>query len=125
MNKKTFLPKKADLIIIVLLLIVASVFFFMRNESGEKTVEIITDGNTEHSEIITQSTKSHTLTLSNGVMITIDSDGASFTQSDCKNKDCIKVGKIKNAGECAACLPNKTVIVIKSNGKRLTDAMTY
>ena len=60
------------------------------------------------------------------VTVTIDGDTgeAYFLESDCKDKTCIKSGKLKNSGDVSACLPNKTVLSVKGE-KTSFDAVTY
>jgi hypothetical protein len=45
------------------------------------------------------------------VVVWMYSDGSiAFIDSDCPDKLCIKMGKIKMAGQSAACLPNHVII---------------
>jgi hypothetical protein len=46
-------------------------------------------------------------------------DGSiSFSESDCRDKICIRSGKLNIAGESAACLPNKIIIKIVAKDRR-------
>jgi len=51
-------------------------------------------------------------------------DGQVWIQdSPCREKICIKMGKIKRPGEQAVCLPNRVIIEIEGNRKSI-DAVT-
>jgi len=51
-------------------------------------------------------------------------DGQAWIQdSPCREKICIKMGKIKRPGEQAVCLPNRVIIEIEGNRKSV-DAVT-
>ncbi|MBW8004129.1 MAG: hypothetical protein FVQ80_19430 [Planctomycetes bacterium] len=53
-------------------------------------------------------------------------DGAvRVIESDCPEKICIKKGKISQAGEWLACLPNKVFISIQGRNKRVIDAVSF
>lgn len=49
-------------------------------------------------------------------------DGSiSFARSDCRDKICIRSGKLNTVGESAACLPNKIFIKIVSKDRGVDD----
>ncbi len=49
-----------------------------------------------------------------------------FSQADCPDKICVNTGWIDSNGETAACVPAKTVIVLKQNkNKNAPDVITY
>lgn len=125
MKVKSLLPKKADIAVVAILLFAAAIFGFMQKDTDEKTVEIIVDGMSVYTENINASTSRHNVTLENGIVIQIDADGICFSESNCKNKDCVNFGILTKTGECAACLPNKTVITVKGGKKSVTDTVSY
>ncbi|MGE5613710.1 MAG: NusG domain II-containing protein [Bacillota bacterium] len=52
------------------------------------------------------------------VVLHIYSDRSiAFIKSDCPNKLCIRSGRLKDAGQFAACLPNKIMLKIVSDEK--------
>lgn len=123
--KIKFLPKKADIILIAAVLAIAFSFFLFRGNSELKSYEVSVDGNIIYSGTLSPTTKEEILRLDNGIEISVSKDGIGFIHSDCNGKDCIKTGLLTRAGERAACLPNKTVISIKSIKGTKTDAITY
>ena len=58
------------------------------------------------------------------VEITVGKGEIYFSHAECKDKLCVKSGKLTSGGETAACLPARVVISVKSN-KNKTDIMTY
>ncbi|MDE5797585.1 MAG: NusG domain II-containing protein [Treponemataceae bacterium] len=60
-----------------------------------------------------------------GTSILVIRDGrASFAESPCPNKDCLRAAAISRTGEWAACLPNRILIRIESAASPAFDAMT-
>lgn len=50
-------------------------------------------------------------------------DGSiSFVQSDCPDKICIKSGRLRHAGQMAACLPNQIYVKITGKGPHPENA---
>ena len=47
------------------------------------------------------------------VVIGVEKNGAKFLSSTCKDKLCVKHGLCKNAGDFAACLPNRVSISVE------------
>lgn len=59
-----------------------------------------------------------------GVTRVVMKDGVVWVEdSTCRDKICIKMGKIKRSGEQIVCLPNRVVIELKGK-KELFDAVT-
>lgn len=50
-------------------------------------------------------------------------DGVSFESSSCKDKACVKKGRITHSGEIAVCVPNRVVIKLVGGGG--IDAVSY
>ncbi len=56
------------------------------------------------------------------VVFRLYEDGAiAFEASDCPDKICIRSGKLRKAGQMAACLPNEIVVRIVSAGGASSD----
>jgi hypothetical protein len=114
--------RKADIALIVVLLLAAPVFLFInRHFSAQKGV---------YAEIYHDSTLVYRIKLSTAkegsfsipgvpkVVFHQYADGSiAFIQSDCPDKICIRSGRLKNAGQFAACLPNKVMLKIVSEEK--------
>lgn len=105
---------------LLLVLIAAGLFFWLlpnQNRSEEGTV----------AEIYYQSELVKTIDLTKGeesvfsidqkpdVIFHVFPDGSvCFESSDCPDKVCVHTGKLRYAGQSAACLPNGIVLKIKS-----------
>lgn len=46
-----------------------------------------------------------------------------FEESDCRDKICIRSGRLRMVGETAVCLPNKLILKIVRNDKRVSGDM--
>ena len=114
---------RRDLILLAVIAALAAVSFFVPRAvgGGEKYAEITVDGETVYRERLSVDNE---ITLDNGIKIKIENGEAYFLESNCKDKTCIKSGKLKNTGNVAACLPNKTVLSVKGE-KAAFDAVTY
>ena len=117
--------KKGDILLIIFLLCLCGVLFAVYSMQSGSTATVTVDGETVFEADLSQIKEESEITLENGVVIKIAPGEIYFYSSPCKNKDCIKCGKLTKAGQCAVCLPQKTVIKIsgKTDGK-LPDAIT-
>jgi len=116
--------KKTDIIIIIGIIAVSAVSWYLYNDFfGKDRVK---------AEIYYYSDLVETVDLSMGqdrtfsipqdenVVFHLYEDGSiAFEESDCPDKICIQAGRLKTAGQFAACLPNGIVLKIvpvKENG---------
>lgn len=118
-NKKINL-KKGDIFLIAFLILLAAALFLIRGSGSGDTAEVTVDGETVYKVELTSVKEKRDITLPNGVVITEEPGAVYFSASPCKGHDCIKTGKLTRAGQCAVCLPEKTVIKITGE----TDANT-
>ena len=119
--------KKADLIAVAALLLAAGALLLLRPaETDRLTAEVIVNGETLYSVALADVEAPYTLTLDNGVVLEISPDGARFADSPCAGRDCVRCGKLTKAGQTAACLPKKTLIVLRgARQKNAPDAISY
>lgn len=116
--------KRTDIIIILIVLLAAVLIAIPKFLVSDKlTAEIYVDGKLTKSIDLTEVEKNYTIS-ENGVEITVGNGEIYFSKAECKDKLCIKSGKLTSGGETAACLPARVVISVKSN-KSKTDIMTY
>ncbi len=114
--------RKADLIIIAAVAVLALVFWFLnRYFFAEKGVyaEIYHDSEQVYRiELSTAKAGSFSILGEPNVVFQLYADGSiAFIQSDCPDKVCIRSGRLKYAGQFAACLPNKILLKIVSEDK--------
>lgn len=115
------LSKKRDFIIIAALAVAALLIYLLSSGALGKAGVF--------AEIYYRSELVKTVALTEGreerfsleqepqVVFHLYEDGAiAFEASDCPDKICIRSGKLKNAGQMAACLPNEIVVRIVSAG---------
>ena len=120
--------KKADLAVIAALLLLAgaATAFLRPANTGRLTAKVIVDGEMLYSVTLSDVKAPYELTLDNGATVEIAPDGVRFVSSPCRGKDCVRSGKLTRAGQTAACLPNKTLIVLEgARAKNAPDAISY
>ena len=116
---------KGDIILVVFLLMLSLMLFvssFTRSEN--LTAQIYVAGEKTHSIDLRQVSESYTIT-ENYCQLLIEKDGVSFVHSDCADQLCVKRGKLKNQGDTMACVPEKVVVIIKSDDKQQFDGVAY
>lgn len=109
--------KKTDMIILIGIIALSAAVWGIYNHSDQE--------NRMKAEIYYYSELVETVDLSTGegrtfsipqnenVVFHLYEDGSiAFEESDCRDKVCIHAGKLKRAGEFAACLPNGIVLKI-------------
>ena len=119
--------KRTDLIIILAVLLAAAMISIPRFFGSDKlTAEIYVDGRLEETIELSEVESEYTVTPDTEprVEITVNKGEIYFSYAECKDKLCVKSGKLTSGGETAACLPARVVISVKSN-KNKTDIMTY
>jgi hypothetical protein len=118
--------KKADVLLICFLLAAALALLLLRGGGDTLTAEVTVAGVTVEQIDLKAVTSPYDLTLENGVRLHVEPGGVSFCYSDCRGQDCVRCGALTKAGQAAACVPNKTVIVLRGAPvKGATDAISY
>ena len=107
-NKKLL----ADLGIIFGLLILAGVLFFLYFNKGEEGAGVIVrvDGVETARYSLSDSGKYE---LNGGTNILVIEDGVAYMlEADCPDHICVSQGKVRYAGQCITCLPNKLTVTV-------------
>jgi len=115
--------KKWDIILIVLLICLSFIpeliFGVMMGKNYTGTyAEITLDGNPYKKIFLSEHKGSDTIDIKTNYgsnIIEIKDDSIRITESDCRDKICIKSGFISKPGELLVCLPHKLMVEIKSN----------
>ena len=116
---------KGDIILIVSLLILCLCLFISSFKTAENLrAEIYVNGEVAHNIALSEVTDSYTLT-ENYCQLLVENDGVSFIFSDCGDQLCVKRGKLKNQGDTMACVPEKIVVILKSDKKDKIDGVAY
>lgn len=115
--------KKGDTVIIVsFVLLCIGLFAFSFLPKDELTAVVTVDGEVKKEVVLSEIKEEYTEQIGDCVIM-FSPLGVSFTQSDCKDKLCIKHGLLKNKGDVMACVPNKTVVAL--DGKKNFDGVAY
>ena len=116
---------KGDIILVVSLIIVCVMLFaFSFGKTQDLIAEVYVGGEKVHSIDLSEVTESYTLT-ENYCQLLIENDGVSFAFSNCGDQLCVKRGKLKNQGDTMACVPEKVVVILKSDSKEKIDGVAY
>ena len=106
--------KKKDIILIIVVLIVAGIAFgvkyLLSNNGGEATITV--EGKVYGTYSLD---KDQTINVDNHNTVVIKDGVVHMESDDCPDKLCVKQGEISYNGEKIVCLPNKTIVEIKSN----------
>ena len=122
------LLKKSDAVIIIILLVCSFSFIIYSKESKKSvTAQIICAGKTVETIELDSVAESYDIPLCDGRGVVRAEKGVIyFKQSDCKDKLCVKSGKLENPGDTAACLPEKVVITLSGSKKgESPDIISY
>ena len=118
------LIKKGDMVIIlVICLIAAGLLIAPALFPGKGTVAIVVQNGKMTDEIDLSAVNGSYELIINGGKLLVEKNQISYMESDCPDHICVRTGILKNAGDTAACVPNKTCVYIK--GKKNIDAITY
>lgn len=125
MTEKWF--SKADFFLILAVLAGAVLLLLPQWLTNGNTVvaEVTVDGVTVQEIPLKKSDEKQQYTLENGVVLETENGTIRFFKSDCPDAVCVHTGALSRAGEIAACVPNKTVVVLKSEKNAAVDGITY
>lgn len=110
---------RSDIIVIFVLLVAAAIIYFaymaVSGQSGKPYCELVYDGEAVMAVDLTEN-RSFSLEQLPNVVFEIKNGAIAFVESDCPDKICIQSGYLHQAGQTAACLPNRAAIRIKARG---------
>ena len=116
---------KGDIILIVSLLVLCLGLFVSSFKTAENLrAEIYVNGEIAHNIALSEVKENYTLT-ENYCQLLIENDGVSFVFSDCGDQLCVRRGKLKKQGDTMACVPEKVVVILKSDTKDKIDGVAY
>ncbi len=123
------LIKPLDLILIAVLLLCGSGLLLVRSRSASGTVAVVSvEGNEVQRIDLTEVTQAYDIVLDSSPAVTLTVEpGAVFVSSaQCRDKLCMKAGKLTRVNDTAVCLPAKvTVRLIGEKSKNEVDAVVY
>jgi hypothetical protein len=111
--------------ILILALVLYAVFSYLNRYDGQAAGQISVDG----SVVLTAGLQKYgELALPGNPMIrfTVCGRGIAFSQSDCRDRSCVRAGPLNRPGQAAACLPNRTALLVAGrSGADDFDAVTH
>ncbi len=117
--------KKGDVLIISLCVLLCALLFISSFTSKETLVATVyADGEAVKTVELSSVEKAYTFSVS-GCEIKFEKDSVGFVSSSCKDKLCVKHGKLSKKNDTMACVPNKVVVAVKGTKNEKTDAVAY
>jgi len=120
------LLKRSDILVIFLtLLLIFSTFLIFHPSSDESPVAVVTVNGKTEKEINLNLQEDCIITLKTEPKVTLEiKDGKiRFTDSECPDGTCEKMGFLSKVGDTAACVPAKTIVTIKGASDSEIDAV--
>lgn len=116
--------KPGDYIVFVLAIAFVVFLFFRYYASGSSGTRVEIVGISFHGEFALDQRRSIEVEGPLGrTRIEVGKGEVWISESPCKEKLCVKMGRIKREGEQIVCLPNRVVVGIKGNGGNI-DGIT-
>ncbi|MEG1426250.1 MAG: NusG domain II-containing protein [Oscillospiraceae bacterium] len=122
MNERLLFRKKELLPILTVLLLMTAVYFFL--PKAETATEAIVEQNGVVIDVV-KLPKEKKIDIGGEFPLTVifSAEGVSVENASCKDKICMKTGKIAKSGESIICLPAR--ISIRLKGGNGYDSVTY
>lgn len=114
----------AALIIITVMVIAVLTAYKYTRAKTSLTAVVTSDGVTVLTLPLDEIAEKREFTLDNGIVIAAENGEIWVESSPCKDKICMRTGKLCRAGESAVCVPLKTVVSIKGITENI-DVITY
>lgn len=117
---------KGDIILVAFVCFVIALLFAPSFFSADEVLKAHIYFGGEEVETVTLFSDSDIQKLKiGGCTILIENDGVSFVESECKDKLCIKKGKLKRKGDTMACVPQRVVVTVRGEKQDDFDIATY
>lgn len=123
--------KKSDLILVAALLVICAALllpkYFGKADSA-LTAVVMKDGKVIETIDLSAVTETYEYDLecSPEAKLTVGPGFISYSYAECPDRLCVNTGRLTRAGDTAACLPSKTLVVIEgAKDKDAPDVITY
>ncbi len=114
----------AALIIFTVIVIAALTAYKYTRAKTSLTAVVTSDGATVLSLPLDEVAEKREFTLDNGMVIAAENGEIWVESAPCKDKICVRTGKLSRSGESAVCVPLKTVVSVKGASENI-DVITY
>ena len=120
--------RKVDIVVIAILLLIALGFWgsfrlFFRGQI-EVQAHIIYQGNLMMIVDLEDEPRTFSISEFPYIEFSLNQEGIAFIKSNCPDQICVNTGKIRQAGQFAACLPNEMILMIEPDGRDNIDTIT-
>lgn len=120
--------KRTDLIIILAIITLSAaswgIFHYVSAKDSVKAEIYYYSELVETVDLSKGEDKSFSIPQNKNVVLHLYRDGSiAFVDSDCPDKVCIHAGRLRTAGQFAACLPNGIIVkIVPADGKHSSEA---
>jgi len=101
-----------DLLIFAAVIIAAVIIYITFGHEQGAVCEIKINGKTAHTIKLSEQEHEFILPENPHIKFKIKDNAIAFISSDCPDKICVNTGRLKYAGQSAACMPNRVSIHI-------------
>lgn len=116
--KKYKTVRKADIILALVIAAAAlCLIFFQPKNGGDVTAQITYNGKVVETIKLKEVENEYTLKYGSAVIL-VENGAISFESSGCPSQDCVRSGKLTRGGQAAACIPNRVMISLSSDGEK-------
>lgn len=125
MERKLF--NKSGIILILLIVVSSAAVIIYQNTRPQNNLSAVVNISGNEIMIINldEINSTQTYTLENGIVIKAENHTVRIESSTCKDKICVNCGELKNNGDTAVCVPNKTVVTVTGGRNSAVDVITY
>lgn len=130
MNTERKFVTKKDILLIAAAVIVCLLLFAVKyavSRSTSCTAVIYKNGEIYRTVDLSEVKTSYTIDLHTDpdAVLLVEPGAISYKTAKCRDKICVKTGKLTRPGQAASCLPSKTTVIIKgSSGTNTPDAIS-
>lgn len=114
-NNRKLLDTK-DILIIVLILGAAFGACLFRGTAAEASCAVITLGSDTVDRVSFETEGKYTYPQIPGMIFTVRDGAVSVTESDCRDRVCVRTGAVSHMGEAIICVPNRVAVTVEGGG---------
>lgn len=117
--------KKGDILLVSLVGLIGALLFFwsyfnVGSQPSNSLIAVVTREGKQIAEIdLNKVQETQYVKIEDGIKLTIEAEKGRIRvlDADCPDKICVKYGWLTKPGDQAICLPSKTIVKIKGEGK--------
>lgn len=119
--KERFLSKWDILLIAAVGILCTAAILWPRAEDGPLTAEVFVDGTLTHSILLDEVEEPYELSLATAppARLRVERGRICYLSAECPDELCVRAGWLSRAGDTAACMPGRSMVVLRADGERI------